>query len=59
MCAAAKTWDSQINTYLKSSTSELIYKTEIGSKKTNLWLLKGKGEGRRIKSLRSTDTHYI
>ena len=36
---------------LKSSTNELIYKTEIDSqtKKTNLWLPKGMGWGGRIK----------
>ena len=36
---------------LKSDTNELIYKIEIDtrSKKTNLWLPKGKGGGGRVK----------
>ena len=33
---------------LKSDTNELIYETDSQTQKTNFWLPKGKGSGRRI-----------
>ena len=44
---------------LKYDTNELIYKTKRDSqtKKTNLWLSKGKGQGRDTRSLRVADTN--
>ena len=44
---------------LKYDTNELIYKTKRDSqtKKTNLWLSKGKGQGRDTRSLSVADTN--
>ena len=43
---------------LKSDTNELIYKADSQSSKANVWLLKGKVEGRDNRNLDLTYTHY-
>ena len=45
---------------IKNNTNESTYKTEADSQtqKINLWLLKRKGGGIKIRTMRSTDTNY-
>ena len=45
---------------IKNNTNESTQKTEADSQtqKINLWLLKRKGGGIKIRTMRSTDTNY-